>query len=120
MFRDKDEELQRLAQQLLAEEEDGLPEEEAPDALERSIESLLSEEPAGEHPGAYVNYANGYHYSAGNTDTADVDLEQYSQTVLEGPKKEKLTGLLLLMLLLLLGIVGILGYWMLRYMGVLG
>ena len=121
MFRDTKEELERLQQQLLEDEEipQLTPEEEEALVMERNIFDLVSEEESGEHEGAYSNFANDYQAEAYNTDQSDVDLEELSEAVME-PRKENLTGLLILMMVLLAGIVGILGYWVLLYLGVLG
>jgi len=134
MFRDRQEELERLQQQLLEEETEEPEEEpgeeyeevEEEEYLEAELEDLLSADDQGENPRTYHNYSNDYGrqlrnfasgYQAYNTDQTDEDLEAYSQEVYE-PKKEKgITGLLLLAAFLLLGIAAVLCWLMLRIKG---
>lgn len=104
MFRDKDEELARLEEELLEKEE---PEEE---------EELAPEDP-DEESEAYVNYANNY--KAYNADKADLDLEEFSEEVYT-PTPHRHMGLLTAIMLLLAGILLVLGWWLVRYMGVIG
>ena len=96
MFRDKDEELARLEEELL-EQDKG---EEAPD----------DEEEAYEPPVHNVRAYNG--------DAAVVDLEEFSDAVYT-PTHNKHTGLFALLFLLLCGIFCVLAWWILRYKGVL-
>ena len=98
MFRDTKRELQRLEQELLQEEETEQQEE-------RSCEE-----------DEYIRYP--VDCPVYNTDRTDVDLEEYSRAVRE-PENPRFTGLLLLALFLMTAIVGILGWWLLRFLGVL-
>ena len=108
MFRDQDEELQRLENALLAEEETP---EEAEDEL-FPFEDPEDTRPA-DGPIPYRNHAN--HYRVTNTDRTDVDLEEYSRQVYEG--KPKGCGLWLAVLFLLIAAAAI--YGILRYGGFL-
>lgn len=96
MFRDTNEELKRLEQELLEEPDTHADEEE----LLEEINELLGDETdeVSEH--------------VSNTDRADVDPEELSRQ-LEQPQqpKEKLTGLVVAALLLTAGILGILAWW---------
>jgi len=85
MRKDTQEELQRLEQELLAEE----PEEEMPDYGE------FLEEPDSEEPVVYRNASNNYGadlrnyatgYKAYNSDRLDTDLEDFSQRIREEKK----------------------------------
>ena len=98
MFRDTKEELQRLEQELLEEQE--------------QPKDTFEEDPLGD----YVNQP--VKCRVYNTDHTDVDLEEFSAQVRE-PEKS-LTGWIVLCFVLMTGIVCILGYWVLRYLGVLG
>lgn len=110
MFRDKDEELARLEEELLEEEKkEVLHEEEEPEFLE---------EPSGDTD-EYKNFANSYgNINVYNADTADLDLEEYAETVYESTPQRH-TRLLVLATLLLTGIFLVLVWWFIRYMGVL-
>lgn len=87
MRRDTQEELQRLEQELLAEEEiPEMPEEDY---------GVFLEEPESEEPVVYRNFSNRYGkdlrnyatgYKAYNSDTLDTDLEDFSDAVREGQK----------------------------------
>ncbi|MBO5317657.1 MAG: hypothetical protein J6A74_04370 [Oscillospiraceae bacterium] len=101
MFRDTNEELRRLEQELLREE---------------TVQQEADEAPSAEAEEDYVNYQ--VLCPVYNTDRTDVDMEEYSHTVRE-PEKS-LTGWIVLAFLLMTGIVCVLGYWLLRYLGVLG
>ena len=102
MPRDTEEELKRLESWLL-EEDDGEEELEASD--EEQVAAPLSD------------------YGAGcriyNSDRTDEDADALSQEILY-PKKDRLTGLLLLFVLLCLGIMCVLLWWLLRWKGVIG
>ena len=94
MFRDAKEELQRLEEELLEAEE----------------------QPGEELEEDYVNQSADCRVY--NSDRTDVDLEEFSQQVRETEKS--LTGWVVLAFVLMTGIVCVLGYWVLRYLGVLG
>ncbi len=88
MRRDTQEELQRLEQELLAEEE--IPEEP-----EEEDYGEFLEEPDSEEPVVYRNFSNRYGqdlrnyatgYKAYNSDTLDTDLEDFSDAVRDGKK----------------------------------
>ena len=107
MFRDAKEELQRLEQELLEVEAQETEEQQEPE---------WEEEPSEEEGESYVNFPENIR--AYNTDHTDVDLEEFSRQVRE-PEKP-IAGWVVLAFLLMTGIVCVLGYWVLRYLGVLG
>lgn len=100
MFRDTKEELDRLQEQLL-EEEDDLPEEDEdeedgdfPD--EEEPEDLLEGDEAIPDAPVYRNFSNDYGrglrnfasgYRAYNGDKTDTDLDEYSEAVYSGKKR---------------------------------
>ena len=114
MFRDTDEELERLQALLLAEaeeEQEQQPESEFLD--EEAFEALLGDTDQGENPRVYQNYSNNYGrslrnyatgYKAYNTDKTDTDLEAYSQEVLQPRKAASLW--IWLVLILMAAVVG--------------
>lgn len=119
MFKDKKEELSRLEAELLLEAQ--AEEEEA--RLEKELEAaeaLLDDENdyGEESEETYYNYSNRYgKIKAYNNDTADGDLDAYSEAVYEGRKK---TGCLtLLAVALLVAIVFVLGLFVLRFKGII-
>lgn len=127
--KDKEEELQRLQQELLAEEEvreDEIVEEEY--LNDDVVDALLDEDTKVGSAGVYQNYSNDYGrnlrnfatgYKAYNSDSADVDLEEYSQEVLEPKKRGGLIWfLLILMTLLCVAAVALVIYY-LRLGGIL-
>lgn len=89
MFRDTQEELERLEHELLAEEPQ--PETEEEEDYDEFLEEPDSDEPIvyrnfSNHYGADLrNYATGY--KAYNSDNVDTDLEQFSHEVRDGKKK---------------------------------
>lgn len=137
MFDNPQEELRRLQNRLLEEEEN----REAPEETEEQMEvespafeedwledarRFLEEEPAAARPGfdetrVYAtgedaeprirNYANGYG-KVQNRDRADLDLEEYSDRVYEAPREKGLWGLVILACLETLGIVAVVAYWL--------
>jgi len=125
VFKDRDEELWRIQQALLAEEPET---EEEPEASDEDADFLPEETQIPNGPGVYKNFSNGYgaslrNYASGyrayNRDKTDDDLDEYSQDVWEGRPKGRLTGLIVAIVLLSLGIVGILAFWAVRYGGIL-
>lgn len=96
MFRDKDEELARLEEELLQQENHEDPSE--------------TEEEEYQPPVRAVRAYNG--------DAADVDLEEFSDAVYT-PTSNRNTALFALLFLLLCGIFCVLAWWILRYKGVL-
>ena len=128
MFRDRQEELDRLQEQLLEEEPEELEEEytEEEEYLDAEVDDLLAANDQGENPQTYNNYSNDYGrqlrnyasgYKAYNSDHTDEDLEEYSQQVLHPQKEKGITGLLILAMLLLLGIGGVLAWMLMRMKG---
>ena len=94
MFRDRDESLQRLQEQLLEEEEQETAEEEYLE--DEDMDSLLEGNEQGQGPEVYLNDSNGYGrklrnyatgYKAYNSDKTDEDLEDFSRRVMEPPAK---------------------------------
>ena len=112
MFRDKDEALARLEEELLEEE---LPEEELAED-----EAEFFEEPSGD-TSEYHNFANNYgkKIKAYNNDTTDTDLDAFSEEVYHAPTRRPMR-LLLVAMLLLFGIFCVLAWWFLRYRGIIG
>ena len=129
MFRDRQEELDRLQEQLLEEDPEELEEEyedEDEEYLDAEVDDLLAANDQGENPQTYNNYSNDYGrqlrnyasgYKAYNSDRTDEDLEEYSQQVLHPQKEKGITGLLILAMLLLLGIGGVLAWMLMRMKG---
>ena len=121
MFKDKKEELSRLEAELLmeaqAEEEDARLEAE----LEEAAALLDDENDYGEESEeTYYNYSNRYgKVRAYNNDTSDGDLEAYSNDVYSGGKKKGIGCLTLLALALLVAIVFVLGWFVLRFKGII-
>lgn len=116
MFRDKQEELERLQSALLQEEQTAQPEEAFP--AEEDFEELLWDTDQGENPPVYQNYSNDYGrilrnfasgYQAYNTDKADIDLDEYSDEVRSDGKVA--TWWIWLVLLLMAAVVVAIG-WM--------
>ena len=113
MCKDRNQELQRLEQALLEEEEEDLLSEE-------TLNELLEDVAPAKNSVPYQNYSNDYGqpYTAYNSDTTDTDLEEYSEEVLSADKPSY-TGLIVLACLLAIGILGMVIYLMLRYGGIL-
>lgn len=82
MHKDTKEALARLEEALLEDETPELDDED----LDALLEEFLDEDDHdfGDHPQAYQNFANGYR--AYNTDRADLDMDVYSDEVLEEPE----------------------------------
>ncbi len=121
MFKDKKEELSRLEAELLleaqAEEEEARLEAELEEA-----EALLDDESdyGEESEETYYNFSNRYgKVRSYNTDTADGDLEAYSDMVYEGKKDKSIGTLTLLAAALLVAIVFVLGWCALRFKGII-
>ncbi len=100
MFRDAQQELQRLEEELLEEDTEDCYEEEWEEEMEQTRQ--------------FVCPADAY-----NTDNADGDLEEYSQQVYEEPEKHSYTGLLVAVALLSAGVLLMLVWCMLHYWEVL-
>ncbi len=99
MFRDRQEELQRIQQQLL---EDDVPQSD--EELLEDIAALVDSGQGGYEPDEFYN----------NDCT---DPEALSEDVLYEEPRERLTGLVVAAVLLTLGIVAVLGWWIVRLMG---
>ena len=129
MFRDTQQALQQLEQQLLLEEETPLEEttgdmsQQELDAMKKLLnsgdEQLVFQAQADEYEavreasGKIRNYAN--RYNAYNSDITDTDLEHYSEEVRNPRKKHNLFPLAAIILALLLGILGVLVWWLVRF-----
>lgn len=122
MFRDKEEELQRLSRQLREMEEPETVTEEEPD-----MDELLEEDSkiGDMTDGVYRNASNGYGqnlrnfasgYKAYNGDKVDVDLEELSDELLaeDEPEEKSLTGLVVAAFIIAAAVVGVLVYWLIR------
>lgn len=123
MFKDRNEELQRLEQALLEDEEEEVslaeePGEEDEDLLtEEALDELLEDVAPGKNAVPYQNFSNDYGHIY-NSDIADTDLDEYCEEVLEEPAPSY-TGLVILACLLALGILGMVIFMLLRYGGIL-
>lgn len=98
MFRDKEEALARLEEELLAE---ARPEEEEDAGEEEEYEAFAEE------------------VTIYNADHADLDLDAFSDEVY-APSAQKASRVLVWIFLLLCGIFCVLAWWVLRYKGVIG
>ena len=121
MFRDRQEELRRLEEALLAEEEydtqppEADPEEE--DILSEDIlDELLEDTGPAKKSVTYQNFSNAYG-KAYNSDTTDVDMEEYCEEV-QKTKKNNLGWLIVICLALVL-ILGFAVWYVLHRGGVL-
>lgn len=104
MFDDPRKELRRLERQLLDEEDDWLD-----DALEEAHRLIGDDEPEDEPLPPPVRGA----VRSRNTDSRDVDLEEYSDLVHNPPKKKGIRIPALVLCLELLGIAAVAAYWLL-------
>lgn len=121
MFKDKKEELSRLEAELLLEAQEEEEEARLEEELEES-EALLDDEGdyGEESEETYYNYSNRYgEVRAYNNDTADDDLDAYSDAVYEGRKRTGTGCLTLLAVALLVAIVFVLGWCVMRHKGIL-
>lgn len=98
MFRDKQEELARIEEALLEDEE----------LLADEAEEVFPED-VPESP--YPNY--GSRYKVYNADKSDTDLEEYSDEVYEG--RSGVSGLVITALLLSVALLGVMVWILLRY-----
>ena len=133
MFQDAKEELKRLEQQLLAEEDEPVQEESTEDISSEELEELKqllesdSEKPmitedddfdiVRNFDGQVRNFANNY--KAYNSDKTDTDLERYSEEVRYPSQDRSESFLTVLAVVLLAGILGILVWWLVRFKGLL-
>ena len=104
MFNDKDQELQRLQEELL--DEELLQEEETSEENEDLIDEDLIDD---------LLYADMQIY---NSDRTDVDLDELSDAMDE-PPAPSLQGLIITALLLTAGIFVVIAWWAVRFLGVL-
>ena len=124
MFRDRKEELRRLEEELLLEEE--LEAREALLQQEPEEAEALLDDPddfGEETEETYYNYGNGYGepvFDAYNTDFSDEDLEEYSEDVYRGSTGSGNRGLVILALCLTAAILAVIAWCALRFSGVLG
>ncbi len=100
MFQDKEEELKRLEEALLAEEE-------TEDVQDETMVFQAVAEPAGVSPRKVYN-----------TDVLDTDLDEFSRRV-ERPRGDGLTGLVILAIFLTAGVVCAVIWWVLRLRGII-
>ena len=114
MFRDREEELRRIQEQLLEDEE---PEAEETDQLldEDTLDALLSDSQQSQNPQVYQNFSNDYGknlrnyasgYKAYNSDRTDTDLDSFSEAVREPKQAGKLLWLAFVLLALAVAVVG--------------
>ena len=121
MFRDKDQELERLTQALLEEDDDeDLEEYEDPEECEdledfEEEEEYLDESDSEEEDWIEELYPTPRDYRAYNTDITDTDLDTYSEEVHSG--KRGISGLAFLVWLLTMGVAVAVLYLFLRYGG---
>lgn len=117
MFRDADDELKRLEEELLAQVEEEFPEELYPeDELYPDLE-VEEIQPYITSIRNTPSMTQTRPYRFVNSDHVDCDLEEFSQSV-ESPKKDGvLAFLIILAILLTVGIVGIVLYWVMHIMG---
>lgn len=108
MFRDRDEELNRLEEALrdADEEEETLTDEEEYFDEDEEYDAYEEEMPLPK-------------FRAYNSDTTDMNLEKYSKTVYKAGKGSGL-GLLAFLLILLSILLFVLAWWLLKYGGFLG
>ena len=121
MFKDKKEELERLQSALLEEEED-LPdevdeewEESAQDWEAADTDDWEEDAPADmDATQVYPDLSDSYERIY-NNDTADTDLEDYSQQIYSGRKRQSNLGLCAIALCLIAAILGVLAWWIIRF-----
>ena len=125
MFRDQEEELQRLQQELLAQEEPETEEEDEDLLEDAELDALLKDTRPSEDRMIYQNYSNGYGkdlrnyasgYQAYNTDNLDTDLDEFSRQVREPQRKN---GPLVAAMLLAVAILVVVCWILWRYWGLL-
>ena len=122
MFKDRNEELQRLEQALLEDETKVIPVKEIlaedEDLLtDETLDALLEDIAPGKNSVHYQNYSNDYGQIY-NSDVTDTNIEEYSEEVLT-ESKSSYTGLLILACGLAFGILCVIIYLLIRYGGLL-
>lgn len=116
MFDDPKRDLKRMEAELLAQEDESWLDRELAEArrlLDRDYEEEDAPEESEPESAPAVRIGTG----AANTDRVDVDLDAYSDELLDAPpvKKEKgVRGLVILIVLELLGIAGLGAYWLMQ------
>ena len=109
MFRDREKALEELQRQLLEEEDEELPAEDEEDELtEEDEDDDLPQE-------VHSQYTENVH--AYNSDTTDTDLEEYSDTVYDPPRRR--TGCVLWFVLLTAAVLLILSWFLAKEGGLL-
>lgn len=112
MYRDREEELQRLQKQLLEDEEPVQAQDKDELLDEETLEELLNDSTQIKNPRVYQNFSNDYGknlrnyasgYTAYNSDATDTDLGSYSQAV----REQKKTGGLLWLAAVLLALTAV-------------
>lgn len=115
MYRDREEELQRLQEQLLEVEEPAQEQDEEELLDEDTLEELLSDSSQIKNTRVYQNFSNDYGknlrnyasgYNAYNSDKADTDLDSYSEAVREPKKTDGLLWLAVVLLAMMAAVVG--------------
>lgn len=116
MFKDAKEELKRLEEALLEEEEDQQADEDVEALLDQAKEMLeqTSDETQVFRWQPEELQRSGRMY---NSDRTDEDLQQFSEQV-RGGEKKSLTGLIIIAAILAAGIVAVVIWWILRYGGI--
>ena len=114
MFKDREEELKRLEEELLEEELQEQPDEYEED---EEYDEEYEEEPENDadEDATRMFTPVSRTYRVKNTDRTDVDLERYSKEVEEGTQSNR--GLAILLLLLCVGVAAVLLYYVLRLRG---
>ena len=129
MFRDTKEELKRLEEELLAEEDLPKMEQDEEEISEETLSKLMDgdtvvirqedlEKAAKTRPARHGRYVG--RYEAYNTDKADADLGEYSEEVRRPKKDRSILALSILALVLLAAIFGVLIWWLVRFRGLIG
>ena len=117
MFKDRNEELKRLEEELLEEEtEEEVCEEDIYEEDEFYEDDEVYEEDDPEKTRVIPETVR--HYRVKSTDRLDVDLESFSREVEQGNHSSG-RGLVLLMVLLSLAVAAVLLYYVFRYGGLL-
>lgn len=121
MFKDKKEELRRLEEELLLEEEKEAEEARLEEELEEADALLEDESDYGEESEeTYYNYSNRYgNVRAYNNDHTDEDLDAYSDDVYHSGDRKSIGCLSVLAVTLLVAIALVLGWCYLRFKGIL-
>lgn len=122
MFKDRNEELQRLEQALLEDETKVIPVQEIlaedEDLLsDEALNELLDDVAPGKDSVPYQNFSNDYGHIY-NADTTDEDLDEYCEAVLEEPAPSY-TGLIVLACGLALCILCLIIFLLLQSGGIL-